>query len=65
VTTSGDDYRTIKVRAVTYDKMQKLLDRVSQDGWSVVGVERSEPVSLGGIVDEAVAALAARAEKRR
>lgn len=65
MTTSGDDYRTIKVRAVTYDKMQKLLDRVSQDGWSVVGVERSEPVSLGGIVDEAVAALAARAEKRR
>jgi hypothetical protein len=56
-------YQTIKIRTASYERLQKLLARLSQEGWGSVGAKRDAPPTLADVVDESLQALEARGAK--
>jgi hypothetical protein len=59
-----DDRAVVKLQRETYDAIKALLSHVSRNGWASVGIERDDPPSIGGLIDESVRLLAARQKKR-
>lgn len=45
-------WATIKVPRKTYETAKQILRRVSAQGWSVIGVDRSDSPTLGAVFEE-------------
>ena len=54
----------VRVAREVYDRISDLVARASRDGWSSLGIERSDPPSMSAIVDEATRLLAERGKKK-
>jgi hypothetical protein len=48
-----------------YKRAREISEEASQHGWSVLGIERRDPPTLGAIIDEALTLLAQRLKKPR
>jgi hypothetical protein len=48
-----------------YERARELSAIASQHGWSALGVERTDPPTIGAIFEEAIELLAGRVKKTR
>jgi hypothetical protein len=61
---SDPAFRTIKVRTESYDRIQRLLTLVAAKGWASLKSKRKSAASIADIVDEGLAVLEARQERK-
>lgn len=61
---SDPSFRTIKIRAESYDKVQEILSRVAAKGWTAVGSKRRSAATIADVVDEALLALESKKRRR-
>jgi hypothetical protein len=60
----GADPRVpLKLPPGVHARLKALSEHVAQYGWASVGVDRKDAVTMGAIVEEAVALLEQRAKK--
>jgi hypothetical protein len=49
-----DGYRSIKIRKDSYDRLQELIHKLAQDGWSSIGSSRRDELTAANVLDEAI-----------
>lgn len=54
---SNRGFVTVKVPKSAREAADKLIARVSSDGWQAIGVQRTDPVSLSSIFEEGIKLL--------
>ncbi len=59
-TKKRNNYKTIKIRNESYDKLQEIQGHVAGSGWSVVGSRRQDAATQGSIIDVALDLMAAK-----
>ena len=58
-----DGYQVVRMRPDAYQRLAALVDRVAQNGWSVIGAKRVGGPTLVNVLEEAVILLEAKAAK--
>lgn len=51
---SKTGYTTIRVRDAIHARLLKLLERISAEGWTSIGVKRSTPPTITDVVEVAI-----------
>jgi hypothetical protein len=57
-------WTSMKVQKTTVDAAKELVEYVIAHGWRSLGAERTDPPSIGAVVDEALTLLAARMRRK-
>jgi len=56
---------TVKINSDTHQRALELVREITQNGWRVIGADRSDRVSLTSIVDEGMKALTEKLNRKR
>lgn len=59
------DTITIKVKRTTHQEVSELINKITAEGWSSVGADRTDPPTYASVVEEAIARLQTRPTKKR
>jgi hypothetical protein len=54
------NWMTVKVLQESHHKGKQLLEVIARHGWAAVGSDRSDPVTMGAVIDEALTRLLAQ-----
>jgi hypothetical protein len=57
---SRTQYRTVKITVEGHKLLHELLDKAARDGWSSLGADRKDKVTIASVVEEALTSLRAR-----
>ena len=63
-TKKRNNYKTIKIRNESYDKLQEIQGQVAGAGWAVVGSKRQDAATQGSIIDVALDLMAAKIKSK-
>jgi len=59
------NYKTIKIRNESYDKLQEIQGQVANEGWSVIGSKRQDTATQGSIIDVALDMLVSKIKAKK
>ena len=54
------DMTTVRLTIDVHRQAKDILQALSRNGWASFGIDRNDPPSMLGVVEEAIRALAAR-----